>query len=161
MFPYEDDFSCRKRDNYGKCISVEKAYEEAVTKVSQGEPMEPASEQDDDDDYRGGSSRSSKPEVAVSLPQANPSNIAKRQYKDALYKELSHMIEDPRTPMIKPPKTMRVLILPHSSSSETNVYMPRYIYTIIEPSRWVVGDYLVDETNEKHLMLDPKSMRAQ
>ena len=43
MLPYENDYSCRFKDNYGKCISVDKAYKEAVTGESQGKPMQPKS----------------------------------------------------------------------------------------------------------------------
>ena len=44
LVPYENEFSCQLEDNYGKCINVESAYEEAVTGVEQYPHMQKASE---------------------------------------------------------------------------------------------------------------------
>jgi len=45
--------------------------------------------------------------------------------------------------MLKPPKTVRTLILPYSKNNENKrLYMPRYVYSVVENPQWVLGDYL-------------------
>lgn len=133
MLPYENDYSCRLKDNYGKCISVESAYTEAVTGESQGEPMKPKSKQ------RFGSRAKSNETTQLSK---NPAN-AYDNYRDRTYQQLSEMIKQPNTPLLQPPKVIRTLVVSYSpSSKQDTLYMPRYVYTVIQDPKWVLGQYL-------------------
>jgi hypothetical protein len=49
------------------------------------------------------------------------------------------------TPMLKPSRTLRTLILPYADRQRPDrLYMARYVYSIIDRPAWVVGDYLVE-----------------
>lgn len=44
--------------------------------------------------------------------------------------------------MVKPAKTVRTLILSYSPSTDRRVaYMPRYVYSMLEDSSFVMTDY--------------------
>jgi conjugal transfer pilus assembly protein TraV len=50
----------------------------------------------------------------------------------------------PVTPMLKPPRTVRTLILPYADRQRPDrLYMPRYVYSLMEKPVWVVGRSLV------------------
>ena len=56
---------------------------------------------------------------------------------------LKELIDQPITPMLSQPKTVRTLIISYSPSSQRDrLYMPRYVFSIIENSQFVLGEYL-------------------
>lgn len=47
--------------------------------------------------------------------------------------------------MLKPSQAVRTLILPYADRQRPDrLYMPRYVYSILERPSWVVGGYLVE-----------------
>lgn len=130
MSPYSEKFSC-KNDDHGQCIHPERAYEDAVAGIT------------------------SKSDPAVS----NGSRANRRQnaaagadaygtYRASLYRELQGLIEAPVTPMLKPARTVRTLILPYADRQRPDrLYMPRYVYSILDRPEWVVGSGLVSPPN--------------
>ena len=136
LMPYEEDFACRLKDNYGKCVSVEEAYEEAVTGESQGEFLRKS-------DYEEEENSDSETGTTANHSTEKQTNKEFTTYRQNMYNELSELIEDPITPMLKPPKTIRTLILPYSAKNEkVRLFMPRYVYSIVDDPRWVLGEYL-------------------
>lgn len=140
MFPYEESSSCTMDKEYGKCIDIEGAYQEAVTGVESNAPkLVKLSEVDNNaknksKDFKG---------IKVKKPYGS--------YQDRRYKTLKSLIEQPIAPMLSPPKTVRTLIIAYSPSSQKNrLYMPRYVFSIIENPQFVLGSYL----NEKESFLD-------
>jgi conjugal transfer pilus assembly protein TraV len=132
MSPYSEKFSC-KNDDHGQCIHPEKAYEDAA----QG--------------------RSSRSDPAVThdkaLLKTNLRAVARRghsaadaygNYRDSVYRELQGLIEEPETPMLRPAQAVRTLILPYADRNRPDrLYMPRFVYSVLETPSWVVGGYLV------------------
>jgi len=58
------------------------------------------------------------------------------------------LVEAPVTPMLRPGRAIRTLILPYADRERPDrLYMPRYIYSILDKPQWVVGDYLVSPVN--------------
>ena len=168
ILPYEDEFSCRKTDDYGKCISVEEAYEEAVTGISKSPTLIPVSEQSNDAEerHRHDAKRSSETQGKASAaePSAHvpiaPSPInpatAYTNYKASVYNELTTLIDAPRTPMLKPVTTIRTLILSYSENNNNKViYMPRYVYSIVDEPRWVLTERLNRPVEDKFLKVTP------
>jgi conjugal transfer pilus assembly protein TraV len=46
--------------------------------------------------------------------------------------------------MLRQGRTVRTLILPYADRTRPDrLYMPRFVYSIVESPQWVVGDYLV------------------
>ena len=136
FLPYEDDFAC-KNDDHGKCIHPEAAYREAVAATSP--------------DVGSG-------EVEVSTKRRVKAGQKNRQgpdlvlasggyegYQDAIYDQLSVMIDEPVTPMVAPAKTVRTLILPYADeNAQGRLYMPRYVFSLLEGPKFVLGDYLMN-----------------
>lgn len=134
MSPYSEKFSCKNTD-HGQCIHPEQAYADAVT---------------------GSVSRSDArvvndpkiPKAQRSLGRRPGSGKAARStyggYRESVYAEMKGLLEAPVTPMLKPARTVRTLILPYSDRQRPDrLYMPRYIYSIVDKPVWVIGGTLV------------------
>lgn len=135
MSPYSEKFSC-KNDDHGQCIHPERAYEDAVAGLAS--KSDPAVTNDR-------KMLSEKPVASGALRRgrtAVPS--AYGSYRDSVYQELKGLIEAPVTPMLKPARTVRTLILPYADRQRPDrLYMPRYVYSIVDKPVWVVGGTLV------------------
>jgi conjugal transfer pilus assembly protein TraV len=143
LSPYSETFSCKNAD-HGQCLHPDKAYADAVAgRASRADPQVTR-----DPTLPGGDA------AAVSPTSPSVSSTRRRRgiaaatgayagYRDSLYRELQGLLDQPVTPMLKPPRTVRTLILPYAGSKRPDrLYMPRYVYSIIEAPAWVVGDYL-------------------
>src|SRR4030042_2983544 len=93
--PYESDFQCPETDR-GKCVSVQDAYGESMQKKYNKE-------------YKDGVNGEKPKEGEEQGSQDKKNN----NYQKALYRELSNLLKEPLTPMVAPPKVMRVLLLPY------------------------------------------------
>jgi len=122
LTPYKSSFQCPDVDK-GKCIAVKDAYRESLN----------------------GSGSSGSKDAGKKAPKNMESSqdTAADMYKENLQKELAHLMEKPITPVIIPPKVMRVLILPYPDRSL--LYMPRYVYMMINEPEWVMGNYLMED----------------
>lgn len=114
MNPYSENFSCPLMEN-GKCVSIQHAYQESVTgKPITLEEQKPKKEQ---------------------LSEYSPVEDA---YKDALFTKLSQLLKDPKTPLIAPPKIVRVMILPYQDTTGKEFYSARYVYTLVDEPQWIL-----------------------
>jgi conjugal transfer pilus assembly protein TraV len=64
-----------------------------------------------------------------------PTN-GEKAYQEGVYKKLAGLLEEPKTPLIAPPKVMRVLLLPYKN--DRDLYMYRYAYFVVDDFRWVL-----------------------
>lgn len=62
-------------------------------------------------------------------------------YKDSEYREMRKLLEQPVTPLVKPPKVLRTLITAYPSNDRT-LYTPRYVFFFADEGQFVIGDYL-------------------
>ncbi len=116
MNPYASSFNCELTEN-GKCINMTGAYKESLQSR----------------DSRSGSKwkeKMGKPADPVT-PEAT--------YQGLLYRKLSGLLEEPNTPVIAPPKVMRVLLLPYRGTDK-ELFMFRYAYFVVDDYSWVLGD---------------------
>ena len=133
MSPYSEKFSCKNRD-HGQCIHPERAYSDAVAGISS--KSDPSVTNDHRGAVRPTSSGSTRTRGSAIAPYLD--------YRGSIYRELQGLIEAPVTPMLRPGRTIRTLILAYADSARPDrLYMPRYVYSILEKPQWVVGDYLV------------------
>ena len=65
----------------------------------------------------------------------------KSTYQDAVYGTLNKLLDEPVTPIIAPPKVLRILFLPYKSDSN-DLLMYRYAYIMVDEPKWVLGEYL-------------------
>lgn len=77
-------------------------------------------------------------EEAVGLGQGAPGKPAKAEgsAEAARLSRLSELLHEPQTPMIAPPRVLRVLILPYKGNGD--LFMARYAYLQVEPANWVI-----------------------
>jgi conjugal transfer pilus assembly protein TraV len=130
MSPYSEKFDCKNRD-HGQCVHPDKAYADAVAGVAT--KSDPAVT-NDRKMLRDGGSRAGR---AAAAP-------AYGIYRDSVYAELKGLIDAPVTPMLKPARTVRTLILPYVDRARPDrLYMPRYVYSVVDKPLWVVGGTLV------------------
>ncbi|QUT07679.1 TraV family lipoprotein [Sphingobium phenoxybenzoativorans] len=135
MSPYSEKFSCKNSD-HGQCIHPEKAYEDAVAGRS---PRSDPAVTRDKKLLRGSNA------TAADATTAATHGKAYGTYRDSVYRELQGLIDQPVTPMLKPSQAVRTLILPYADRQRPDrLYMPRYVYSILERPSWVVGGYLVE-----------------
>jgi len=150
--PYKDDFSCPDQDK-GKCIKVEGAYKESLQKkkintLNEKENKaacekcrkEAKNNNVSEDTYCTACSTS---ETDKSGNNRRPTESSETMYQRAVNKKLATMLKARNTPLIAPPQVMRVLVLPYRGDMN-ELYMMRYIYLLIDDSKWVVGNYLID-----------------
>lgn len=131
--PYESEKQCPETFN-GKCASLEESYLESFRRSDEAwAKVESYPETWDEDE---------KPD------KASKQNSQAEQYANTLFGEMTKLIKQPETPIVAPPKVMRVLILPYSADeNERNLYMERWVYILLDGPRWTLGEYLFKEEN--------------
>ena len=72
------------------------------------------------------------------LSEATP-NTSQIEAQNSRYKALTDLLEAPETPVLNPPKILRVLLLPYKGENN-ELFMTRYAYLEIEPSEWVLTE---------------------
>lgn len=144
-FPYENDFACRLKDNFGHCVDVQGAYNAAVTGIPSGKPLKKGETIDDVGKHSEGSAKAT-PAAADSYGD----------YKQKMYREMGDLVESPTTPMLVPAKQIRTLFLPYSAHNEKKrLFMQRYVYTVVEDPKWVMGEYLYKKPELTRSLIQP------
>lgn len=64
-------------------------------------------------------------------------------YREALFDRLAGLLDEPETPLVVPPKVMRVLMLPYEGQEE-ELYLFRYAYIFTDRPRWVLSNELTE-----------------
>jgi len=111
--PYSSSFNCKMTES-GKCITMTGAYKQS---------LQPKDSKDD----RKWKEKAGDPDTLQAT------------YQGSLYKKLSGLLEEPETPVIAPPKVMRVLLLPYKGTDK-ELFMYRYAYFVVDDYSWVLGD---------------------
>ena len=142
MSPYSETYSCKNSD-HGQCIHPDQAYADAVAdRPSRSDPAVT----NDRKMLRSATPPAMAGKAVTSRRRSGSASAnAFLGYRDSVYRELQGLIDQPVTPMLKSPRTVRTLVLPYADRQRPDrLYMPRYVYSITETPAWVVGDYLVD-----------------
>ncbi|MBI5643234.1 MAG: type IV conjugative transfer system lipoprotein TraV [Deltaproteobacteria bacterium] len=165
LMPYKTEFQCKSPDK-GKCATVKAAYGESKKNAADADVGWKGKEEKKDGGKDGESKKNAADADAgwkgkeekkdggkdggaekTGAKKNTPAASAKDVYRENLQRELSGFLEAPVTPVIIPPKVMRVLIFPYPD--KTVLYMPRYIYMMIDEPEWVIGNYLIKENGSK------------
>ena len=126
--PYQSSFNCPETEK-GKCVSVQKAYGESLNPL-----VKPESEEKDCKGRDCGKE---------TIP-ASGTPREESEYRGALFKRLSGLLNEPETPMVAPPQVMRVLLLPYKGDGG-ELFMPRYAYFFLDRPQWILDGYLVEK----------------
>ncbi len=137
--PYESSFSCPESYN-GKCVSVQTAYSESSggTAKTKYAAVNQSQENCGPESESAGACTDSNQELAGTDLQSKE-NGALTKYRVALFDKFTGLLKEPVTPVVAPPKTMRVLLLPYTGQ-DNEFYMLRYIYFFVDEPRWLLGD---------------------
>jgi len=138
--PYESEFSCPQPEK-GKCVGIPEAYKESL-RQSEMRDYNLAKEAFSSEKKKKGKEEAREETSVESHLLLSP---AERQYVESLYGVLTKLLKNPQTPVIMPPKVVRVLILPYEGNGGKNLYSARYIYVIVEDARWVLHNVLTSE----------------
>lgn len=138
MSPYSEKFDCKNSD-HGQCIHPDQAYDDAVAgRTSRSDPAVTADKKLLKDNPAKAT------DMAGQQARQRGASGSFAGYRDSVYRELEGLIDEPVTPMLRQPRTVRTLILPYADRQRPDrLYMARYVYSILEAPSWVVGDYLV------------------
>jgi conjugal transfer pilus assembly protein TraV len=143
LVPYDNEFACAKSHDYGKCMDVQSAYDEARARQSiPSGPAEPGTPFQPIAPRTPGKAAPARPaELRGELVrEAYAPEDAAARLRDARYRELAGLIENPVTPLVRAPKVLRTLIVSYNAGD--TLYMPRYVYYFGEDAQFVLGDYL-------------------
>ena len=167
--PYQSEFSCP--DTFkGKCASVREVYledaaESKKNSEEQNKVEKPVAKPDCTTTNSGADGEgivtacsdaapadmgaTSVGNATLAAPVAgNPEERNYNQYRSALFDKFSGLLKEPQTPIVAPPKVMRVLLLPYTGQ-ENEFYMLRYVYFFVDKPRWILGDSVTADGEEE------------
>lgn len=116
--PYSGEFECPQMEK-GKCVGIPTAYKEAVS----GGTLtleEKGKEKQTDFSYIG----------------------IEAEYRGALFQRLAKLLKEPKTPLLAPPKVVRVMVMPYQSSDSKEFYSARYVYVLIDDPQWILQNLM-------------------
>ena len=78
-------------------------------------------------------------QARVPDPATETTSAVQDEAQGERYRAISELLEAPETPLLNPPKILRVLLLPYRGEAN-ELFMSRYAYLEIEPAEWVLTD---------------------
>lgn len=145
--PFATEFPCPAVYK-GKCISVKGAYAESKSGTDGGinDPVLSDCEEDEGVPGKcagkksiGGKRNKSNGTTPEDPEDMNVEGRNYNAYKAGLYQRFNSLIREPVMPVVAPPKTMRVLLLPYKGQ-DGEFYMLRHVYFFVDEPRWILGD---------------------
>lgn len=124
--PYHEDTMCPSLNDFGQCVNMTEAYEKTL------EPESPT-DQEQANATRAPVETHGKVESADSHTAKEP----EKTYRGQLYTELATLIQDPKTPLLKPPTVRRVLVLSYEDKA---LFMPRFFYMMVNEGTWTLDE---------------------
>lgn len=155
VVPYDSKFMCEKSRDYGRCMDVQSAYEEARAASASANSKSKSKARDGQDPilrYPPASTGVTRPLRPLKPSKAGARSAAAKPddsfirvstqdlYRDAEYRELAGLIEAPVTPLIRPAKALRTLIIAYNTGD--SLFLSRYVVYFADEPRFVMGDYL-------------------
>jgi conjugal transfer pilus assembly protein TraV len=118
--PYEEHFKCKAPAEDGKCLDTPSAYLEA----RYSEPSQVDSE--------------TCPDCPKGTPPTATASTTIPPH-DTRYRLLADLLEEPEKPLLRPPKILRVLMLPYEGEGG-ELFMTRYVYLQVENGKWLLTE---------------------
>ncbi|MEM3265252.1 MAG: TraV family lipoprotein [Thermoplasmata archaeon] len=111
--PYHSSFQCplSKLDE-GKCESIPSAYHDALN-----------------------SNNTSFNLLTMTNFSNNNNTPLRQQYQNSLYNKAVHLMNKPKTPIVVPPKVIRIYFMPYESNGQ--LFMGQYTYIFVGKPRWI------------------------
>ena len=78
-------------------------------------------------------------QARVPDPATGTTSAVQDEAQGERYRAISDLLAAPETPLLNPPKILRVLLLPYRGEAN-ELFMSRYAYLEIEPAEWVLTE---------------------
>ena len=78
-------------------------------------------------------------QARVPDPATETTSAVRDEAQGERYRAISDLLAAPETPLLNPPKILRVLLLPYRGEAN-ELFMSRYAYLEIEPAEWVLTE---------------------
>ena len=78
-------------------------------------------------------------QARVPDPATGTTSAVQDEAQGERYRAISELLAAPETPLLNPPKILRVLLLPYRGEAN-ELFMSRYAYLEIEPAEWVLTE---------------------
>ena len=78
-------------------------------------------------------------QARVPDPTTETTSAVQDEAQSERYRAISDLLAAPETPLLNPPKILRVLLLPYRGEAN-ELFMSRYAYLEIEPAEWVLTE---------------------
>ena len=149
--PYDEHTYCRATDERGRCLDVVSAYTEAVGADKHLDreiglprpPSPPTGPGAGAKPPNGAPPLEAREGASPAPPTAAGAELSPReQYLAARDARLAELLREPETPMLAPPKLLRVLILPYKERTGDfdELFLHRYTYVKVESSDFLLAD---------------------
>ncbi|SHN89537.1 hypothetical protein BHECKSOX_2008 [Bathymodiolus heckerae thiotrophic gill symbiont] len=148
VMPYQEESSC-KFNNLGKCLPIDKAYEEAITGIDQGGKKVNGEVEDATDNLFW----SANNDKIADISKLRSSKADKESYQSAIYQKMQKLVDQKEMPILAPAVVQRVLILPYRSNDSKVWNEARHIYYIEELPRWTLDGYAPNQQPSNSLNL--------
>jgi len=143
--PYNSEFRC-KETYKGGCMDLESAYDESISDKDQtASDLHKASLEDKKNRIKGQCTDCNSSDKLSDNKKDGDNGLGEKGlskydnlYRKSLYKELSQIIDDPKTPIVKPPQVMRLLLLGYTDQ-DNQLLSHRYIYFFTTEPKWIIS----------------------
>ncbi|RMG00116.1 MAG: hypothetical protein D6726_11850, partial [Nitrospirae bacterium] len=109
--PYDSDFSCPATYE-GRCVSIQEAYETSLDpNFEEPVPNDYLYEYNSEKVKRKGKKKTKSGVLRLEEKEAGVTHTETNSYTETLYSEIKGLLAEPKTPIVKPPKIMRILVL--------------------------------------------------
>jgi hypothetical protein len=122
VMPYQEESQCNYQD-FGKCLSIDKAYKEATTGISQGGELV------------NGENEVLTDNTIFDL-NSKQINTDKEDYESILYQKQKSLIKKASMPLLNPAVVRRILVMSYKNQDSDVWYEPRHIYYIEKQPTW-------------------------
>lgn len=136
--PYQENFSCRSSAEDGGCFDVRTAYSHAKATEHMDQIDVPPPALAEDGKYGS--------QIEGSTP-ALVGTQARSQYKDAVYNQLKDLVQAEVTPMLSPPKVLRVSFIPYEDQDGV-LFLGDDAFIVVENPKWVLDGKLTNISNQ-------------
>lgn len=135
MFPYDSHFLCEKNADYGRCMSMQGAYNDSLS----GETATTVSD-NAKSEGEGSVHKPTKEEIKSMADAKLEDQKARDEYRNSQYRAMADLMNAPVAPVLAPPKVLRTMVVAYQDGQ--TLFMPRYLYMIVNKPHFVMGDYL-------------------
>ncbi len=73
---------------------------------------------------------------------------ASESYRIQSYRTINRLLAAPETPLLAPPRTIRVLLLPRKDEESKTLTLARFVHVIVEDAKWVLKDPFAEVADE-------------